>query len=464
MDTDDKIAVIDDKNNIITYNQLQENSKEFAKHLFHRSIIAIMATNTLGSLLGYIASLQNKIVPLMLRNDLDLEQLQDYIKNYQVNFLWIPKYIEVVPEWKKNIIYEAHGYLLYQMSMQKVLLHQELALLLTTSGSTGGKKLVRISYKNLSSNTSVIAKYLNITSQERAITSLPMNYTYGLSVIHTHLYQKATLLLTEKSPYTKGFWEFFMENSGTSFAGVPYIYEMLKKMNFQKMNLPTLKTMTVAGGKIGAEEEQYFMEYASREHKQFIVMYGQTEATARISYRATEIMDKPQSIGKVIPEGRMWIEDKDGKRIENTSSRDEISEGKILEGEIVYQGENVAMGYAFTREDLSKGYEWGNILHTGDVGYQDKDGYFYIKGRKDRTIKLNGLRIDLKDLEEILSQKYIGCRIQCEVEKCMDKQAFKRIVIYLKTDFRERGEAEDMIGFVAKKLGLNQRYFRIERV
>ena len=147
-----------------------------------------------------------------------------------------------------------------------------------------------------------------------------------------------------------------MENSGTSFAGVPYIYEMLKKMNFQKMNLPTLKTMTVAGGKIGAEEEQYFMEYASREHKQFIVMYGKTEATARISYRAAEIMDKPQSIGKVIPEGRMWIEDKDGKRIENTSSKDEISEGKILEGEIVYQGENVAMGYAFTREDLSQGY------------------------------------------------------------------------------------------------------------
>lgn len=242
----DSIAVIDDHNLVVTYGQLKAYTDEFGMKLMKRSIVIIVATNTIGSLVGYVSCLDNKCVPI--------------------------------------------SYVLYKVSDTKADIHDELALLLPTSGSTGGNRMVRISYKNLEANTKDIASYLNISGKDRAATSLPMNYTYGLSVINTHLYKRAVLLLTSYRAYTKEFWDFFYAHGGTSFAGVPYIYEMLKKIGFTKLNLPTLKTMTVAGGKIGLEDEKYYIDYAYKNNKQFIVMYGQTEATARISYRPAKMM------------------------------------------------------------------------------------------------------------------------------------------------------------------------------
>lgn len=180
--------------------------------------------------------------------------------------------------------------------------------------------------------------------------------------------------------------------------------------------------MTVAGGKIGITEEQYFIEYAKTNRKKFIIMYGQTEATARISYRPWNMAEeKSGSIGIPIPNGRMWLEDTNGNVVSKP----------YTQGEIIYQGKNVTMGYAYELSDLSKGDERKGILNTGDLGYIDEDNYFYIIGRGDRTVKINGHRIDLKDMEKKIEADYPEYKVVCEIEKCLDTGLHKRIKIIL---------------------------------
>lgn len=465
----DSIAIIDDQNHIVTYGQLKAYTDEFGMKLMKRSIVIIVATNTIGSLVGYVSCLDNKCVPIMLRSSMQYDDILQYVHTYGVNYLWVPNSesgIININEWVTEskdagesiwgihieVIYETLSYVLYKVSDTKTDIHDELALLLPTSGSTGGNRMVRISYKNLEANTKDIALYLNISGKDRAVTSLPMNYTYGLSVINTHLYKRAVLLLTSYGAYTKEFWDFFHANGGTTFAGVPYIYEMLKKMGFTKLNLPTLKTMTVAGGKIGLEDEKYYIDYAYQNNKQFIVMYGQTEATARISYRPAEMMkEKIKSIGKAIPNGHMWLEDENGKVITRA----------FVEGEIVYSGENVAMGYAFCKDDLIKGYEWGNVLHTGDIGYRDDEEYFYVKGRRDRVVKLNGIRLNLQELEQILEKEFQGNGFRCEMEKCMGERCFSRIRIYV-GNFLTDDDRNEIIRYASDKIGINRKYFAVD--
>ena len=261
---------------------------------------------------------------------------------------------------------------------------------------------------------------MDITKCDKAITSLPMNYTYGLSVLNSHLYAGGTILLTDKPVYSNDFWRFFSKYSGTFFAGVPYTFEVIRKLKLWKDNINSLRMFTVAGGKIESIDEEYFSIYAKTYKKIFLVMYGQTEATARISYRPQEsLLTKKGSVGISIPKGRMWIE----------NSRGQIIDKPYIEGEIMYQGENVAMGYAYNCRDLAKGYEWQDILHTKDMGYKDEEGYFYVVGRNDRCVKLNGNRIDLEDIENQLVHKHQGYSFKCSIEKCMDLNIQKRLKI-----------------------------------
>jgi len=202
-------------------------------------------------------------------------------------------------------------------------LHPSLALLITTSGSTGAPKLVRQSYRNIRANAESIAEYLKIDASERPITTLPMNYVYGLSIINSHLIRGATILLTDKTLMQREFWNFFNEQQATSFGGVPYTYEMLDKLMFFRRKLPSLKTMTQAGGKILPALHQKFAEYAQREGKNFVVMYGASEATSRMSYLPPErALDKVGSMGIAIPGGKFMLIDADGKEIAGVPSAD----------------------------------------------------------------------------------------------------------------------------------------------
>ena len=213
------------------------------------------------------------------------------------------------------------------------LLH--LSLIHISSGSTGSPKFVRQSYKNIEVNTRQIAEYLELDQEERAITTLPMNYTYGLSIINSHLLVGAEILLTDKTMMERGFWSFMKEQKATSFGGVPYTYEMLDKLRFFRMDLPDLKTMTQAGGKLIPELHKKFAEYAAEKGKRFIVMYGQCEATARMGYLpADKAVEKCGSMGIAIPGGVFHLIDVNGEA---------VTEPHVT-GELVYEGENVTLG------------------------------------------------------------------------------------------------------------------------
>ncbi len=388
-----------------TYNELFEISEGIAAQTGGRCLAAILCSNTPGSLAGYVGFLNNGIVPIMLDADINKDLLNDLLETYKPRFVWMPE--SKADDFAEcSSVYEAEGYVLKELNKTDANhLYEELAVLIPTSGSTGSPKLVRQSYKNIVSNTESIIEYLSIDSTEKAITTLPMNYVYGLSVLHTHLYAGASIVLTDATVYSKKFWDLFEQEQITSFAGVPFIYEMLHKLKVVKKNpLESLRYMTQAGGKLSPDLQQAFSEYAAEAGKRFIVMYGASEATARMGYLPFEnALEKKGSMGKAIPGGRFELIDEDGNYITESN--------KV--GELVYFGENVTLGYAQEGADLSKGDENHGRLSTGDMAYRDDDGFYYISGRKKRFLKILGKRTNLDETERILKKELNTIDVAC---------------------------------------------------
>lgn len=384
------IALIDEYGYELTYDSLRLETYTLAEAIGKRCVVFCLCRNEIGSVLGYVSFMNNAIVPVMLNANLEKELLNNLIKTYKPMFLWSPE-----DQTKKfsdmKIQYRAFGYVLLKTNYEQYYsLNDELALLLTTSGSTGSPKFVRQSYTNVLENAKSIVEYLRLDETERPITTLPMNYTYGLSIINSHLLVGATLLVTNKGLMQKEFWTFFKEQGATSFGGVPYTYEMLERLRFFRMNLPTLRTMTQAGGKILPELHEKFAKYAEEQGKKFIVMYGQCEATARMGYLPAEkAVEKKGSMGIVIPGGKFRLIDANGKDINEP----------FTTGELVYEGKNVTLGYAECGEDLCKGDERHGVLETGDMAQFDDEGYFFIVGRKKRFLKIYGNRVNLDEID-----------------------------------------------------------------
>lgn len=441
---ENKKAVITEDNKNITYSEILFNCDELVKHIKKRCLVLLLSSNTIGSLVGYIGFLNNNIVPLMLDSKIDNSLLQKFLYLYKPDYIYLPSEITEKFTNLKNIYSNLNYSLLKTDYNSEFELNGELALLLTTSGSTGSPKLVRQSYNNIKANTESIVDFLKINETEITITTLPMSYTYGLSVINSHLYAGATIVLTEKTLMHKEFWQQFKINGVTSFAGVPYIYEMLAKLRFFGMKLPSLKTMTQAGGKLSFELHKKFAEWAENNKKKFIVMYGQTEATARMSYLPHQrSLQKCGSIGIAIPGGKFYLADSKGNKI----TSDETV------GELVYEGDNVSLGYAESGLDLCKADEMNKRLFTGDLAKFDKDGYYYIVGRKKRFLKIFGNRINLDETEELIRSSFSG--IQCVCGGIDDL-----MYIFITDDSKK----EKILKFIAEKTGLNQTAFRIKTI
>lgn len=330
-----------------------------------------------------------------------------------------------------------------QMEGVRPRLHPNLALLMTTSGSTGSPKLVRQSHVNVFTNAAAIVDYLEIGEFDRAITTLPMSYTYGLSIINSHLLAGAELLLTDMSVMQREFWDFFNKEKASSLAGVPYTYEMLKKLKFTKMMLPSLKYMTQAGGRLRPELVKEFAEFAENTRKRFYVMYGQTEATARISYVPyVHAVKKAGSIGVAIPGGAIFLEGEDGQPITEPHKA----------GELVYKGRNVTYGYAECPEDLAKDDENDSVLHTGDLAEMDEDGYFYIVGRKKRFLKIYGNRVSLDECEDLIEKEF---QIECACTGEDDE-----MLVYV----TGKNGPDAISEFLTGKTGLNPKAFTVKEV
>lgn len=438
----ESVAAISDNGNKVTYGDLMSFSNRVMDVLPERSLVFSLCHNTIGSLMGYVAFLSTRNVPLLLSADLDKELLHYLLDTYQPNYLWMPQ--KMADQFDGNVVMSEYGYSLLSYSDKKIDMYPELALLLTTSGSTGSPKLVRQSYTNIESNAQSIMQYLELDETERPITMLPMNYTYGLSVINSHLLVGATILMTDESYAQKKFWDFFKSQGATSIVGVPFTYEILKKLRFFRMELPTLRYMTQAGGKLLPELHKEYAEYAIANDKRFYVMYGQTEATARMSYLPYKrTLEKYGSMGIAIPGGTFHLIDVDGTDIEKAD----------VVGELVYEGPNVTLGYAECQYDLSKGDERNGILVTGDMAKRDEDGYYYIVGRKKRFLKIYGNRVNLDETERMIQSQFDGMECACVGED-------DHMQIYV----TDKNMEKDVTEFITNKTGLNWKAFTVHYI
>lgn len=395
----DSVAFLTENGELITYAKLLQDADKIAENAESRSLVLCVCQNSIEAVTGYIGFLRARIVPLLVGSSLNPALFHKLLQLYQPHYIWMPDQLYGADLGAK--IHRLGQYVLLKTHHSiDYTLNKDLALLLTTSGSTGSPKLVRLSYKNIISNARAIASYLNITDKDKPITTLPMNYTYGLSILHSHLLKGATVILTMRGLMDKVFWNLLRDHEATTFGGVPYTYEMLDKLRFERMNLPSLRILTQAGGKLAQELARKTAMKCNDKGITFITMYGQTEATARMSYLPGDYsIEKAGSIGFPIPGGQFWLRDGDGHFISTPN----------VAGELVYEGENVSMGYALSCYDLYKGDENQGILRTGDIAQRDPEGFYYIVGRMNRYIKMFGVRVNIDEIEALLKTAGYNC-------------------------------------------------------
>ncbi|WP_115788493.1 AMP-binding protein [Arthrobacter silvisoli] len=378
---------------VISYEDLARRVDAVASRLgTTRRLVALAAANDVASLVGYLAALAGGH-PLMIVPADKPAALETLIAAYDPDV--------VMHSAAEMTGAEAGGAPILQERRpgSRHELHPGLALLLSTSGSTGSPKLVRLSQDNVQANAESIAAYLRIGPEDRAATTLPMSYCYGLSVINSHLLRGAALALTELSVVDPCFWDLMRRERVTSFAAVPYTFELLERVGFEAMDLPALRYVTQAGGRLAPEKVQHYAGLGRRRGWELFVMYGQTEATARMAYLPPRLAaENPSSIGVPVPGGSFRIEPIDGL---DSIDRPGPAEGPV--GELVYSGPNVMLGYAEHPSDLALGRTITE-LRTGDLARVQDNGLYQVVGRRSRFVKIVGLRIDLGQVEAMLAE------------------------------------------------------------
>ena len=388
----DSTALFPGNNEQLSYSDLDAKVTAFAGVFpTEKQLVFILSETNVQTIVAYLATLPAGQVAVLLNAGIEASAFDSLLQQYQPE--WIFERVQTCHsyEYKEN----GHG-LRRTHAQHHSIIHPDVALLLSTSGTTGSSKMVKLTKENLYHNATSIVEYLAIDKNERAISSLPLHYSYGLSVLNSHLAVGASIVLTDTSMMSRDFWNVLKEYKVTSFAGVPYHYEMLLRLKFFDMDLPDLKTLTQAGGRLSSKFISKFADHAAAAGLRFFVMYGQTEASPRISYvPADGLADNPESIGVAIPGGKLWLQDSHGNVIEKDDE----------EGELVYEGPNVMMGYATCRDDLALGDQLHNILPTGDLAKRSANGYFSISGRLKRIIKIFGNRVNLDEVESLLRNK-----------------------------------------------------------
>ncbi|MEV6956286.1 AMP-binding protein [Streptomyces sp. NPDC051183] len=361
----------------VTYRELAARVETTAGRLGRRRrLVLVVGANTVDALVVHLAALSAGHPVLLVPGD-HPEAVQSLVDAYDPDVVAHPDGGQWVLDERRPV--SAHD------------LHPDLALLLSTSGSTGSPKLVRLSHENLQANAESIADYLEIQDTDRAATTLPMHYCYGLSVIHSHLLRGAALILTDLSVADSCFWDLFRTARGTTFAGVPYTFDLLDRVGFASMDLPHLRYVTQAGGRLAPDRVRHYAALGRAAGWELFAMYGQTEATARMAYLPPQLAEAhPEAAGVAIPGGSFRLQ----------PLRD-WPEGDT--GELVYTGPNVMLGYARTPEDLALGRTVDD-LHTGDVARLTPEGMYEIVGRRSRFAKILGLRIDPTQVETMLAR------------------------------------------------------------
>ena len=433
------IAIITEQSEQISYKDFLKSADTIGKQVKKRCLVFTVCKNCFESVAGYIGFLRAGAAIVLIHNTIDDILFANLLEVYTPEYIYLP-----VEKSGLNInCTTVHSYGSYTLLKTNYdidyTIHDDLALLLTTSGSTGSPKLVRQSYENINSNAESIARYLEIKSSDRPVSTMPMSYTFMLSIINSHFLKGASIILTEATLMDRRFWQTIKDNNATTFGGVPYTYEMLKRLRFERMDLPSIEYVTQAGGKLSLEMSAEFADICAQKGIKFLVMYGQTEATARMSYLPWEYArTKAGSMGIAIPGGRFWLEDEGGKIIDKSDTI----------GELVYKGINVTLGYAESCLDLCKGDENKGILHTGDLAKRDADGFYYITGRKNRFLKMFGNRVNLNEVEELIKAGGYDCACAGTDDK-------------LKIYVTEMDDKDRIRSYIAERTGINHTGFTV---
>lgn len=364
----DRPALIDADGRTISHAELAAMADAVGGELAAGGVLLLELTNRIDAIAAYIGALRARCPVIVMGSD--TATADALMSRFAPDFTW-----------------SAAAGLRRHRPAPEPHPHPDLAVLLSTSGTTGSTKLVRLSADAVDANARSIAAYLGLDAAERAITTLPPEYSYGLSVINSHLACGGSLLLNDHSVIDAAFRALADRHGATSMAGVPYTYELLERAGFRTDPVSGIRTLTQAGGRLSPERVGAWSSFAQASGRRFFVMYGQTEAAPRMAYMPPELLDAhPDCIGRPIPGGRLELIDPDTGR-----------EG-AAEGELVYYGPNVMMGYAEDRAALARGPELDR-LHTGDLAQRVEPDLFRIVGRSSRFIKLFGLRLSLDEVE-----------------------------------------------------------------
>ncbi|MGA9650488.1 AMP-binding protein [Pedobacter sp.] len=327
----------------------------------------------------------------MLNTDLHEKFKQNLENEYMPAYIYDPVRIEV------------EGYDLKQASesisvfKRKEIRHYsidgDIKLLMSTSGTTGSPKFVKISEHNLVQNALSIMEYMPITEQDVVPLNVPINFVYGFSIFTTNCIKANTIVCTDNDVLQKEFWSDLAHYGYSTLSGVPYFYELLNRFGFFKKDTPSLRYLTHTGGMLNKELANVISNYTYMYDKQFFAQYGQTEASGRMAVLPPkDFQAKGTSIGFPVKNGRFEID-------ENT-------------GELIYYGPNVSGGYANNIFDLQD-YNPTDKLYTGDLAEKDELGYYHIKGRIKRIIKLFGVRLNLDEVELLLKNELGGQTFIC---------------------------------------------------
>ena len=384
------IAIKDDLGNTITYEELFYEAQELRKNIRERSLIIIICDHSFETVKIFYKCLTINCVPILLGADIESEFLEKIITTYQPDYIWCKK--NYIASSSYSDIFTENTYNILKINKNKSEIHKDLALLLSTSGSTGSAKMVKISYENLYDNIHYVCLHCDIEKGQKGITALPFNYTYGFCFCLWHWYCGATLLLTKSSIVSNSFNEFFSKEQANNFAAIPYTFQMLNRLKFwDKRKLSNLHFAMSAGAQMSDALQK---EMISLMGNKFWLAYGQTEVTcvvAGTNFNNDDI--KLGTVGKPFQNVKIWIDENNG--------------------EMMIEGKTVSMGYALSKEDLLIGDVNNRLVRTGDRAIIDREGYIYLKGRLNRYIKILGNRIDLDEIEKFLSRQIPDCELAC---------------------------------------------------
>jgi len=427
----DKTSVIFE--NEISYKQTFENVNRKAsfiksKKLSKKDAILLVSDNSNFFIENYFGIIKSGVICVPINPALSNNEIKYIIDSLNIKLIFtqnkflekinglICDDVEIYTEYSECNFTEVHE----NIYSENIRIEEDVAVILFTSGSTGSPKGVMLTHYNLIYNTNSIIEYLKLTVQDRVEMVLPFYYCYGTSVLHTHFRVGGSIVINNRFMFPQTVVEDINKYNCTSFSGVPSNYQILLRMtDIKQTRFPSLRYITQAGGKLA---EIFINELIDTlKGVDIFIMYGQTEATARLSYLPPHLISKKMnSIGKGVNGTELVVLNTEGNPVKS---------GEI--GEIAARGGNVMKGYFNDKIETEKVMKNG-YLYTGDLAKVDDEGYIYIVSREKNIIKSGGNRISPKEIEDIILQ--IPEVVECAVIGVYDDilgEAVKSFVVLL---------------------------------